>query len=119
MAGINDIYGDIPVATIFENYKAIVRRLRDNRITPVIHATLFVSPRWKEHVARNREVIKLDSLLSTYAAEEDIDHLDLNIRMSPGGTLREDLTYDGVHLNPRGYEIWRDELEKILRKFGL
>lgn len=119
MGGINDIYLETPVERIFENYKKITAELRLHKIVPVIQSTLFVSTKWKKYSEKNSEVAKLDKMLSEYAAQNGIDFVDLNAVMSKDNILKEELTFDGVHLTAKGYALWRNELEKIFSKYGI
>ena len=119
MGGINDIYQDTPAEHVFENYIKILDGLRTHGIIPVIQSTLFVSTKWKKYVEKNGEVARLDSMLTAYATKNHIDFIDLNAVMSQNNLLKEELTLDGVHLTPKGYALWRDELEKVLRKYAL
>lgn len=119
MGGINDIYQSIPVEHIFENYKKIVEGLRSHHIVPVIQSTLFVSTMWKKYAEKNPQVARLNAMLVEYAERAGIDFVDLNSLMSKDNILMEELTTDGVHLNARGYALWRDALEKIFHKYGL
>jgi len=119
MAGINDIYQDAPSEKIFENYKKIIEGLQEHKIVPIIQSTLFVSTKWKRYSEKNIEVAKLDSMLAEYARLKGIEFVDLNALMSKDHLLLEELTTDGVHLTAKGYAIWRDELEKTLKKHGI
>ena len=119
MGGINDIYQGLPVEVVFENYKKLIEGLRSHKIVPVIQSTLFISSKWRQYTEKNLEVAKLDILLADYARRNDVDYVNLNAVMSKDNLLKEELTTDGVHLTAKGYAIWRDELEKILRKYGL
>ena len=116
MGGINDIYQDMPAEKVFENYKKIVEGLQAHKIVPVIQSTLFVSTKWKRYSEKNLDVAKLDSMLADYARVKGIEFLNLNAVMSNNCLLREEVTTDGVHLNAKGYVLWRDELEKIFIK---
>jgi lysophospholipase L1-like esterase len=119
MGGINDLYDDIPVDTILSNYSKIVDRLIDNSIIPVIQSTLYVSPQWKRHIEKNKEVAKLNSLLKNLASEKDLHYLNVNSVLSNGKTLMDDYTTDGVHLNAKGYKLWGAELEKLILELEL
>lgn len=119
MGGINDIYENIAVEKIYENYTSIIDSLRAHNIIPVIQSTLFVSPKWKKAAEKNIEVGKLDKMLMEYAINERILFIDLNRVLSEHNTLKDELTIDGVHLNAKGYELWRNELEPALEKYGL
>ena len=60
-------------------------------------------------------VNKYNEALETVAIETGVMYLDLtsNFR-AENGTLRSDLTTDGLHLNERGYRIWADILNPII-----
>ena len=119
MAGINDIYSDAPVETIFHNYAMIIDTLRVHSIIPIIQSTLHVNPKWKRTEEKNPEVAKLNSLLQVYAEKNEIDFIDVNAVLSLNGILRDEYTTDGVHLNASAYERWRELLFPILKKHGL
>ncbi len=119
MGGINDIYENISVEKIFENYTGIIDSLRAHNIIPVIQSTLFVSPKWKKAAEKNMEVENLDRMLMEYAHKEKILFIDLNRVLAEHNTLKDELTIDGVHLNAKGYELWRGELEPVLKRYGL
>lgn len=117
--GINDLYANVPVDVVFENYTKIVDTLRLHSITPIIQSTLFVSPKWHDAFEKNKEVAILNSLLEAYAKTNNVEFVDLNAVMSTNNELRDDLTHDGVHLTSAGYKIWGEEVEKVLQEYGL
>jgi lysophospholipase L1-like esterase len=117
--GINDIYANVPVDVVYENYKKIVEELRSHSITPIIQSTLFVSPKWHDAVEKNKEVASLNSLLEEFAKKNNIEFSNLNARMSSNNMLRDELTHDGVHLTAAGYKIWGEEVERVVQKYGL
>jgi len=117
--GINDIYSGISVEQIFENYKKIIDRLKMNKIIPVIQSTIFVSPKWHSSELKNPEVKKLNTLLKSYANEQNLEFIDLNKKLSVNNKLINEYTIDGVHLNSLAYKLWGIEVEKILKKYNL
>ncbi|RMD51411.1 MAG: hypothetical protein D6830_00430 [Ignavibacteria bacterium] len=132
--GINDIYNWVPVKKIYQNYKKVIEILRKNKIKPVIQSTLYTARHWgKEWLEshnpgtkpeevnreRNREVDKLNALLREYARKNKIIFIDLNSKMSSRGFLKNSYTWDGAHLNAKGYRIWAQEVIKVLNKLGL
>ena len=119
MGGINDLYDDIPIDTVIRNYSKIVTRLIENEIKPVIQSTLFVSPKWKRHVEKNKEVARLNSLLIKLALEKELLFVNVNSVLSDGKNLIDEYTTDGVHLNAAGYKLWGAELEILLEKLNL
>jgi lysophospholipase L1-like esterase len=134
MGGINDIYNWTPVKEIYQNYLKVIENLKRKGITPVIQSTLYAGKYygkdWIEQNApdinvvennanRNEQVKKLNQLLKDYAKRNGIEFIDLNKRMAVNNFIRKELTYDSLHLNGKGYKIWADEIDKVLKKYGL
>lgn len=128
MGGLNDVYNLIPAEEIFATYTKIIEGLRVRNIIPVIQSTTYAAKLYgKEfgltaeiNFARNREIDKLNKLLSDYAKRNNIDWIDLIPRIStPDGYLRTEITIDGIHFKANAYKIWAAEVEKILEKHKL
>jgi lysophospholipase L1-like esterase len=60
--------------------------------------------------ALNTEIVKLSGQSSSNLL------LDLNPYISTNGVLLPNFTTDGVHFNDRAYQIWRDEILKLIKK---
>ncbi|MCC6549263.1 MAG: GDSL family lipase [Ignavibacteriaceae bacterium] len=118
MGGINDIYNWVPVDTISAQYIQLVTELREKGIRVVVQSTLYVSPRWPNSADRNREVEKLNSTMQSWCKQNGLEFLDLNPDLSKNKFLRDELTYDGIHLKAEGYRLWGREIEKLLIKYG-
>lgn len=114
MGGVNDIYTGYPPELILSNYKKVIKGLIDHNITPVIQSALYVARKWPQASVRNPEIHILNNLLRSYAEKNNIPFIDLNLRMSTGEALRNELTFDGIHLNAQGYAIWRNEIEGVI-----
>lgn len=134
LGGLNDIYSWVPVETIYQDYMRIIEELKRNKITPVIQSTLYAGKDWgkewleqnrpdldvaKYNSERNSQVDRLNELLSNFAKVNQIEFIDINSKLSRGGYLKPEVTYDGAHLNANGYKIWAEEVDKILRKNGM
>lgn len=116
MGGINDIYSGYSAESVFSEYVKVIRELQGHNIVPVIQSTLFVSSKWHNARDKNPEVDKLNMMLRSYAQKNGLTFMDLIPKMTENGLLRDELTYDGLHLNANGYAIWREELDPILSK---
>jgi hypothetical protein len=64
--GVNDIYNWKPVDYIFERYIDLIKQLQSKKITVVVQSTMLVALRYPSSDDRNKEIIKLDNLLSDY-----------------------------------------------------
>lgn len=118
MAGINDIYADAPVDTIFRKYTQLIDTHREHKIVPIIQSTLHVNPKWKRTEEKNPDVIRLNALLREYARSNSIEFIDLNTRLSTHAVLRDEYTTDGVHLTAAAYAVWREMLEPVVSRHG-
>ena len=128
LGGLNDVYNWTPVDEIYTDYLRVISLLKAKNIIPVIQSTIYAGKEWgknwggtpETNAGRNKEVDKLNKLLSDYAKRNNIDYIDLNSKMSTKDNfLRPELTWDGVHLNAAGYSIWVREVENVLRKYKL
>jgi lysophospholipase L1-like esterase len=128
MGGLNDIYNWTPVEDIFAVYTRIISGLRSRNIIPVIQSTTYSAKTYAKdwggtpegNFGRNREVDKLNKLLSDYAKKNNIDYIDVNaLTAGKDGFLRPELTWDGIHFKADAYKLWAREVDKILVKHKL
>lgn len=134
LGGLNDLYQWVPVEDIFNDYVKVIETLERSGITPVIQSTLYAGKNWGEawlaennpdvsapevNAERNTQVDRLNQKLKDYASKNNLIFVDLNSLMKRGRYLRNELTYDGVHLNAAGYKIWGREVKEVLRKLGI
>lgn len=117
--GVNDVYENRPPKEAVRNFRQIVDTLRAHHIIPIIQSTLFVGAKWHHAREKNAEIQELNELLAGFAKEQSIQFLDINALVSTDGLLRDELTFDGVHLNARGYSYWVSEVENVLVRNGL
>ncbi len=118
LIGINDIGKDIPPPVIAQNIGRIIDRIRmESPGTTVILQTLLpVNPtvnQFPQHYDKNDKVLAVNTLLRTLAKEKQVALADLHpLFTNKQGLLREDLTGDGLHLDPNGngYRIWVEHL---------
>ncbi len=117
--GVNDLYSNDSVRNIIRNYAAIIDSLQSHHIVPVIQSTLFVSAKYPRAREKNKQVQTLNNWLTEFALKNEIEFLDINLLVSKNGFLRADLTYDGIHLNAKGYALWAPEVGNVLAKHKL
>ena len=109
MLGINDV-GNISVDTIFSNYVKIIEILINEKITVFIQSTLFTDGRDRD----NNIVKDLNNRLVEWSKANDVQFIDLNIKLSVNGVLDEQLSNDGLHLNGEGYKIWANIIKTYI-----
>jgi lysophospholipase L1-like esterase len=114
MAGINDLAHGFSVPQVVSSYTALLGAI--NRAAPnariVIQSVLPVYPPLSEATLSNGSVAELNRQLRDLSSKNDCDFLDVASALSaPDGTLRKDLTNDGVHLMGEAYAMWGRLLE--------
>ncbi len=119
MIGINDLNQGRPVGEVFENQRRLVTILRQGGVEPVIQSVLFPGGTAAETKKIAGLVTSLNLKLKAYAAQEDLDFLDLNQVLAPEGVLAAPLTYDKIHLLGPGYALWARALKTYLESRGL
>jgi len=112
LAGINDLSLKIPLETVYANYIQILDKLRKRKIQAIVQSTLLQT----NNLAGNRNVVRLNNLLSTYCAENNLIFIDLNSSLSNVNGLIPEYTTDGTHLTEKGYEVWSNILKPYLNK---
>ncbi|MHB9293790.1 hypothetical protein Holit_03421 [Hollandina sp. SP2] len=116
MAGINDIGKNISVELIIENMNQIIEDLENHGIEVIIQSTLYVSDEHRNWKKTNSEVDKLNHELEEISRKRKIPFVDINRILSKNGVLRDEYTYDGVHLYGTGYKEWGKIIMEIIEK---
>ncbi|MGB2927202.1 MAG: GDSL-type esterase/lipase family protein, partial [Limnothrix sp.] len=111
MAGVNDLKQGATDATVINNTRAIIRRLRYQHpsATVVLQSLL---PTRKAYLSPQR-AINLNRQLQAIAAQENAGYLNLHTLFVDGeGKMRSDLSTDGLHLNRQGYQVWQQAMQQ-------
>lgn len=114
MLGINEL-GWKGTELFYGQYAALIDRLRQDHPDAeiVLQSILPVGLRQEEKggYVNNRRIEEYNEVIRLLAAEKACWHLELGPVVSDEtGLLREDWSYDGVHLNGKGCRAWLEEL---------
>jgi len=116
LCGVNDILKGRKVDEIVSDYENILFRLKSEEIRPVLLSTLFVTRRHPNASRLNERVKELNASLRRIALENELDYVDLNTSLSRDGYMMEDVSYDGLHPNGRGYVKIAEMVGDVLQK---
>jgi lysophospholipase L1-like esterase len=111
MTGINDLRRGATDETIVNNYRQIIRQLREMhpRAEIVVQSIL---PTRRVEVPNNR-IFNLNKQIAAISYEQGANFLNLHpLFTDEQGNLRAELTTDGLHLNQRGYDVWQWALNR-------
>ncbi|MES2417701.1 MAG: GDSL-type esterase/lipase family protein [Bacteroidota bacterium] len=115
LIGINDISRNIPDSIILNNYKTIVRRIREgSKQTRIYFYTLLPVnssfAKFKNHYNKDEHILYLNEQIRKMTAK-NVTIIDLYPNfLDKDNHLKAELTKDGLHLIPEGYKVWADLL---------
>jgi lysophospholipase L1-like esterase len=117
MAGTNDLRQGVRDEVILDNIRQIVSRLRQNHPQSKVVVESILPTRSSsistdlKGLLLNERIRNLNQQIAAIAQQQQAGYLNLNALFSDSqGLMRQDLTTDGIHLSPRGYEVWQDAL---------
>jgi lysophospholipase L1-like esterase len=114
MIGINDLNSGHSVEVMETGYRELLRRIKAETPRVRVHVESLLPTRGG-FAARNAPVREFNTRLRKLAAEFGYDYLDLHALFADAqGELKAELTMDGLHLLPAGYEIWRREVLRVM-----
>jgi lysophospholipase L1-like esterase len=118
MIGVNDVALGVAREQTLANYRGILDRLNAASLHT---AVAYVLPLARSHAKwrNNAAIASLNEQIGgLVAGRPDTGAVDLRPLVSNGdGYLRDDLSYDGLHLNAKGYGIWRDAIAGEIGRF--
>ena len=115
LIGINDMARNIPDSLIVRNYKSIVERIRKgSKKTQIYFFTLLPVnasfEKAKSHYGKDIHLLYLNEEIRKMAAK-NVTIIDLYTHfIDSENKLKAELTKDGLHLIPAGYQVWADVL---------
>jgi alpha-glucosidase len=97
------------------NYQAILEKLLQNHIDPVVTLTIYE----QNDPDSKKEVDELNHFLVQFCKEHHITYIDLNPFISDSTGLKAEYAVDKTHLNEKAYRIWAREIAAVLKQKGI
>lgn len=120
MIGVNDISHDLSADSICALTEKIVDRIQAEspQTKLYLQSCLPVNEKFKVYKGiwdKTPVVPEVNEAYRRMAARKCIPYIDLyTLFVDESGSLREDLTNDGLHLTAPGYLLWREALKPYL-----
>jgi len=117
LIGINDISRNIPDSVILRNYKTMIARIRKgSKKTKIYFNTLLpvnaAFEKFKNHYGKDKHILWLNDEIRKFTAK-NVTVIDLYPNFTDQDKhLKAELTKDGLHLIPAGYQVWADFLKR-------
>lgn len=118
MIGINDLAKKIPDVIILKNIQRIADQIKyySPNTKLIIQSILPTSNSFTEfsgYQNKDEHIIWLNNQLSLFCKNHQLIFVDLySMFKDENGRLNKRYTYDGLHLNGEGYQLWKTALIK-------
>ena len=104
---INDINAKVPEDTIFTHYVKTMEVVAKHRVPLYVQSVFPTTGEYKES---NPVVVSLNRRLKDYCDKHHTQYIDVYDALVKDGELDSTLTYDGLHLNVTGYQVWKERV---------
>jgi lysophospholipase L1-like esterase len=121
LIGINDISRNIPDSVILRNDERIVERIqKESPYTKIYFQTLMpVNNQFtqhKNHYNKDEHIRTVNDGIKKLAAKYHVTLVDLHPHfLDENGRMNAAYTMDGLHLNEKGYQVWKQVLQPYLK----
>ena len=122
MIGINDINGGRTNQEVFDSYKEILNKIKENLPTTQVYcmSLIPICDSILEYISidlnqRNNQIMQFNQMIEPLVGEYGYTYLNLyELVETSNHCLQNELTDDGLHLNANGFEIWTNLLKPYL-----
>ena len=123
--GTNDLaYSDYTNEEIVDNVKGIVNKIREDRKNVKIYIESIYPvnqdiniDRNVMHIRQNKRIREINALLKEYCKEEKLTYINIfDLLKEEDGTINEDYTLEGLHINEEGYKVITNALMKYVKE---
>ncbi len=116
LAGVNDLIFH-SVDSISNQYQSIVSKIRTQ--TPhtalVLISVLPVNNSLRRSGIKNENIVLLNKQILDISKKENLNYIDAHkFLKNKEGALRDDCTFDGIHLNSLGYSVLVEQIKVFI-----
>lgn len=119
MIGINDLAKKTPDVIILKNIRRIADQIK--KYAPntklIIQSILPTNNTFTEFIGyqnKDEHIIWLNNQLKLFCTNHYLTFVDLySLFKDENGRLNKQYTFDGLHLNGEGYQLWKAKLQKM------
>jgi lysophospholipase L1-like esterase len=112
MVGLNDLQEQVSPEEIEGNVKQIIERLSHHGVDVAVQSVLHV--RDGLGTGLNEKIESLNNRLRSLSATTGTQFIDLNAVLDNQHSLSSRYSFDGVHLNGAGYQLWHKAIAPLV-----
>lgn len=123
MIGVNDLGAGVAPQTVAANIESIVTRfMKESPRTKIYVQSILpvnnnIPKHAKAHGSKDAEIVQTNAMIKSMCERLGLTYIDVHSALAgPDGKLRLEYTNDGLHLMMPGYLVWKDVIEKYVRK---
>jgi lysophospholipase L1-like esterase len=114
MIGINDLGQGNSVQEILENYKRLIRLIKEKSPRTKLYLQSIL-PTFRIQDRSNEHIMAINDGLKDLASENECVYVDLfSLLKTKKNELDTVYSFDGIHLNGKGYLVWKQAIEQYV-----
>lgn len=117
MGGINDIYKGENPKMIVNNLASLIDSLKAKNIKPVIQSILYVAEDCPNAEQLNKQIETTNQLIEKMCLSKKELFWNLNKTLNNEDYLREEYSFDGIHLTFEAYKKWGHRITQFLNDY--
>jgi len=121
MIGVNDVIKGVDKELIYQNYQAIVNQIiSESPETEIfLQAILPMSKGasrylFSDELQGNKIIDELNDSIKSLANERKLIYIELNEIFRLNDELNPDYSWDGIHINAKGYQLWNKSISNFV-----
>ncbi|ADK13908.1 MULTISPECIES: GDSL-type esterase/lipase family protein [Clostridium] len=118
MLGINDIDKGLSIEEIIKNYSRIIQNIKtDSPSTSIyVESVLPINKDIYKTKTKDNQIINLNASLNNLCKNSNIQYINLYplFTLPNQNKLYKEYTIGGLHVNGKGYKVWRDAIKSYL-----
>jgi len=118
MIGTNDLAYSKTVDRVIENYKKIINQIQTDSPKTKIYIESVLPVDYAIHFTRPiADIIKINDQLKEIVAQNNLTYIDLfSVFKTDQNKLNPEYSLDGLHLNGKGYQLWKQQIIKYIEE---
>ncbi len=117
LIGVNDLLY-LPPNIIMQNYESTVSRIRNESPQTVLYleSILPIHNDLRRNSMKNEDINALNTNIQALAQKYQLTYIDVHSKLkNTEGSLKAELTLDGIHLNGEGYLLFKEVLMPYIK----